>query len=535
VTVFVVLFALINIVARLFLSHVMRFGGAVATAFVLTAVVMAILSYLWPAEVPRRFRWKFSLQNIGLSLLDATALLVLSFAFAKVILSPLAEEWQAYLLAHTVAVAMLAMANYRNSGMPGGLFRTRWGWLTVPILFTTFLLVLIRNTGVSAPFIDEFQFTDLYYYLARGQMPPLSHLMAAHNGHPYLLLYTIISLILLLGLKWKLLMYAQPLFLLAAFIAIVRAARLNLEKWRDFAVYTAIAACVITPRVWEDLYWGMQLSAQMCLAFSFFAFYGVSQYFSSKSGSSLAIALACAVLASLSAGQGLQVPAITAVAIFAAPSPRSRMHLLLTAAMLALATALTLVSFELSSHPGMGKGDLQFFAVAEHALRMLAHAFHDFDLTSTLALWLGGAVGLVTIYLGLRSLPAWRANIFHILCMLLGLSLIAVITVARVKANIIQPNASRYIPAVAPLAVGLILAARALDTKYILAGLITFSCIGLFTSIVTEWHVAPYRKATLQSLKVQTCEKGQSTDPWTTPDQMRDIQVLFCKKRPGSP
>ena len=63
-----------------------------------------------------------------------------------------------------------------------------WAWVLLPALLTIFLLILIRRSAVSVPFADEFHFTTLFTFAANGQIPPVTELLASHNGHPYLIL-----------------------------------------------------------------------------------------------------------------------------------------------------------------------------------------------------------------------------------------------------------------------------------------------------------------------------------------------------------
>lgn len=406
----------------------------------------------------------------------------------------------------------------------------RWPWLLIPISLTIFLMILIRRSAVSVPFADELHFNTLYSYLVNGRIPSASELLATHNGHPYLLLKLIITTIFLDHLPWKLLMYAQPLFLAWTFLIVARAGRLGITSWRDVLIYTALAACIISPRIWEDLYWGMQLSAQMCLAFSLLSFSLAADYMDDRSNRSLIVVFISAAAAAMSAGAGIIVPPMVVAAICFTPGNRQRSHIVASCVFLALSSALTFLCFKLSTEPGMGKKALQWDLGGEHILRMLAHLYVDFPVHSTAALWLGVFSGLVLVYMGFRLLSVWPQHMFAILCTLLGIGLIVMITYARIKAGLFQPNASRYVPAVLPLSVGLLLLLRLLEKKLLLVIFASLACIGFIQSAKSEWVISPYHKGNLNAMKMDLCQNGKTAGS-NTAEQIADMRKLFCEPR----
>lgn len=405
-------------------------------------------------------------------------------------------------------------------------------WALLPALLTIFLLVLIRRSAVSVPFADEFHFTTLFTFAVNGKIPPITELLATHNGHPYLILKSIITAILLLGLPWKVLMYAQPLFLTWCFFIVARAGQLNpIKSWLDALVYIALAACIITPRIWEDLYWGMQLSAEMCLAFSLLSFHLVGKYAIEASSRTLTLALLSALAASMSAGAGIVVPPMVVAAIFLVPGKRNYKHLCASGAFLIASSVLTLLCFKLSTDPGIGHGPLKSRLVIEHAARMLAHLYYDFQNGSPVAPWFGLFTGLVGGYVALRLSARWPQHLFAVLCALLGLGLIAMITYARVKAGLFQPNASRYVPAVLPLSIALLLMLRSLDMRLLTAFFCAVACAGFVQSAKSEWHISPYHKASFNAQKAELCVHYKTSNIFNTATEIRVMHKLFCEQK----
>lgn len=406
-----------------------------------------------------------------------------------------------------------------------------WPWTIIPMFLTFFLLVLIRRAAVTVPFSDELHFNTLYGYLVNGSFPSITELLATHNGHPYLILKLIITAIFFLHLPWKILMYAQPLFLAWTFFIAVHAARLEMKSWRDILAYVALAVCIITPRIWEDLYWGMQLSAQMCLAFSLLSFSLVTEYVNNKSTKKLISVFMASFAAAMSAGAGIVVPPMIVAVVCFTPGERRRSHVMASCIFLVLSSALTFLCFKLSTEPGVGEGPLQLGIAGDHILRMLAHLYCDFSIESTIALWLGLFTGLVLGYLALKFVYAWPRHLFPILCSLLGIGLIVMITYARVRAGLFQPNAPRYVPAVLPLSIGLLLLLKSLDKKILFVFFASISCIGFAHAAQHEWRVSPYRKMGLNQLKTDLCDHHKSESSSNTAGQIADMHKLFCERR----
>ena len=137
----------------------------------------------------------------------------------------------------------------------------------------------ITRAAVAVPFADELKFGALYAELAKGGVPALSTLMASHNGHPYLLLNLLLALTLHFGWSWSWMMYAQVPVLVLAFWVVLRnlADSTGGGAW-PFVAAVGIACSLVTVRLWENLYWGMQISAALCFLFTVLCFDAAARY-----------------------------------------------------------------------------------------------------------------------------------------------------------------------------------------------------------------------------------------------------------------
>jgi hypothetical protein len=404
-------------------------------------------------------------------------------------------------------------------------------WALLPAALTIYLLILIHRAAVTVPFADEQQFNVLYGYVVNGQMPPLTELMASHNGHPYLTLKLIMSAVFLLGFPWKVMMYVQPLLLAWCFYIAARSARLDLRKWPDALTYVALALAIITPRMWEDLYWGMQMSAQLCLALSLLAFAATARYIENERSKDLAIAFAAGCLAGLSAGAGILVPPMIVATIVASPARRNRAHLLATGMFLLISCGLIALSYELSTQPGIGHSSLNVRSAVLHAARMFAHLFYTFHERSPGAPWVGLFTLIVLCFVTARLIRQWPKYVFPLLSAALGCALIAMITYARVKAGLFQPNAPRYVPDILPLSIGLLLLLRSANYKTLLVMFSILTCLCYVKVAASEWSITPYRKIYVGKMRTQFCDEGIPQFTYVTAQQVKVMQTLYCKRK----
>ncbi len=401
-----------------------------------------------------------------------------------------------------------------------------------------------RRAVVSVPFLDEFVFSRLYEEILHDGHPSLKTLFTAHNGHVYTLLYLIIWVALGVGLPWKWLMFAQvPILALAAVVALR-----NLDmRGRGWVVCTATAAVVfsvLSIRMWENLYWGMQISAALGLLFAFLAFNAAARYDGGESNwSHLCWALLWALLALLSTGSGIVATLVVCAWLgLRAAAQRNARHLLVLLVLGASAIALHWLTLDLAAR---GETDAKWPPLdgfAKHVLHMFAHAFIDLDNASPFAPWIGLAFLGVAVAAALVSMrQAWidgqKEQAFALLLIAYAAATIAGISWARMKAGIWQPDAPRYYLYVLPLAVGIFLAfsnPRALRWGGAVWVLFLLAAANLIHSAKVEWGVSPYRKLAMEAHRTDLCETGfdGKERPYNlTDEQIRRIRALYC--RPG--
>ena len=315
--------------------------------------------------------------------------------------------------------------------------------LLVSLLCAIVLFAFIGRAAVAVPFADELKFGALYAELAKGGVPALSTLMASHNGHPYLLLNLLLALTLHFGWSWSWMMYAQVPVLVLAFWVVLRnlADSTGGGAW-PFVAAVGIACSLVTVRLWENLYWGMQISAALCFLFTVLCFDAAARYLRGGSGRAAGFTAAWGLLAVLSTGAGIFAALIAAafVAVAALRAGRSR-HAWLMGGYAAIALVLFLSANLISGKYGVGYQAFPWVAGIEHLLRMFAHAFFGMDPQRNGGLVLGAAVLVVAsvlLAIALRRLLKGEDYAFECMVMLLGFALIGSITYARTKYGVFR-------------------------------------------------------------------------------------------------
>lgn len=382
--------------------------------------------------------------------------------------------------------------------------------LLVSLLFAAVLFAFIARAAVAVPFADELKFGALYAELARGGMPSLSTLMASHNGHPYLLLNLLLALTLHFGWSWSWMMYAQVPVLVLAFWVVLR----NLANstgggaW-PFVAAVGIACSLVTVRLWENLYWGMQISAALCFLFIVLCFDAAARYLREGSGRAAASTAAWGLLAVLSTGAGIFAALIAAVFVaVAALRAGRRRHAWLMAGYAAIALVLFAAANMISGKYGVGYQSFPWLAGIEHLLRMFAHAFLALDPQRNGGLVLGAGVLLAAcVLLGLALRRLWKGEdyAFECMVMLLGFALIGSITYARTKYGIFQPTAPRYILFVVPVAIACFMLLCRFRARALLAAACVLVLAGTVRDARVEWDIAPYRKVGLTGHRDALC------------------------------
>lgn len=418
--------------------------------------------------------------------------------------------------------------NRSQSGIP-----SRAGIIALAIACSTALLVLIARAAVNTPFVDEFQFGYLYNPIAHNELPALRDIVAAHNGHPYTILKSLLTLTLLLGIPWSALMYAQVPVLAATFLLVAKRLPAGTKAIGLIAVI-GLAVTIITPRQWENLYWAMQFAFPLSLLFSLGAFHFASRYSSEGSTGTLAGALACSFIASLCNGAGIFACLLAAVALLANRQRQRPWHVGLIGGATLGTLALYLLSQGLSPTQAVGSKPLPLLATADHAVRMLASGVFDFSQSNPLGFATGALLALTVLWCVFHALKAWRDHTFELLCFAFGGILIAGVTYARLRAGIFQPDAPRYVPLVMPVVIGTILVLHKMGNRTLLAALVSLLCIGYGSSLFSEWRATPYRRDNLQQSQDSLCQQGGTGGVSIPPGDVRSIQQLFCTSQARS-
>lgn len=403
--------------------------------------------------------------------------------------------------------------------------------LLVSLLCAVVLFAFIDRAAVAVPFADELKFGGLYAELAKGGVPSLSTLMASHNGHPYLLLNLLLALTLHFGWSWSWMMYAQVPVLVLAFWVVLR----NLANstgggpW-PFVAAVGIACSLVTIRLWENLYWGMQISAALCFLFTVLCFDAAARYLRDGSGRAAGSTAAWGLLAVLSTGAGIFAALIAAVFVAAAAlRARRARHAWLMAGYAAVALVLFLSANLISGKYGVGYQSFPWVAGIEHLLRMFAHAFFGMDPQLNGGLVLGAVVlagASALLLVALRRLSAGEDYAFECMLMLLGFALIASITYARTKYGVFQPTASRYILFVVPVAIGCFMLLCRFRSRALLAAACALVIVGTVREARVEWGTAPYRKEGLTAHREGLCgpQPGEQAAPFDA-----RTRALLCR------
>lgn len=398
------------------------------------------------------------------------------------------------------------------------------------LALSSLLLALIARTAVSVPFQDELTFDRLFAALAANQAPSAVELLAAHNGHPYILLKLLISVTLKLNLPWTWMMYAQvPLLLVSFLIALSRVSFWS--RFNGLLAAGALALLLLTPRQWENLYWSMQLAFPIFLTSSLAAFALTSRFAAENSLGHLLGAVLFSLIATISNGAGILSLLLTSGALLL--FLRKKTHLLIVLSSTLLGVAAFIASQALAPRSGVGVGTLPLVAAVEHALRMFSHAYSDFEGKRVFSIATGCVTFAIAIYCLWRAMREWPSTVFEILCVVLGSSLVLGVTYSRVSAGIFQPDAPRYLPLVAPVAIGCVLLLNRWGKTLLLCAAVALLLFGYLTSLKSEWLLSAARRANMIEAKAWLCIDGalhpaHNMKIVLSPTAIRNLQSLFC-------
>lgn len=398
--------------------------------------------------------------------------------------------------------------------------------LLAALLMALYLIILITRAAVNVPFEDEFNFGSIYRAVLDGNIPPLKELLAAHNGHPYILLKLLIISTLNIQIPWSWMMYAQVPLLFGVFMLVYK-------QWikssnRHVLAILAVALIVLSPRQWENLYWAMQMMFAVTLATGVGAIYFLAKYQEEKKLSCLIAALILALIASMSTGAGLFIFLITLIGLISLRLSRTHLSLVAIFGLIGISIFAAAQLFAVESTGGVRQ--YLSWQLIKHVILMFANtiAFYEQN-TNMIALMIGIAIMVLTVYCVWIAIRAFPATIFEASCLLWGLMLIAAVTYARVPLGIFQPDAPRYIPLVAPLIIGSSLILSRMKMQRVLALVVIGLMLGYMQTAVSEWKITPYRKNNLSGSLLSLCNDGIVDRAGLTIMQVRDVQKIFCE------
>lgn len=395
--------------------------------------------------------------------------------------------------------------------------------ISFAILPALYLAILISRAAVDVPFKDELYFPNIYASVASGKFLAIHNLIAAHNGHPYLLLKLLMIFTLSNGLPWSWMMYAQVPILLAAFL--IANKLLTNDYWSNWIATVALAFAIITPRQWENLYWGMQIAFSLSLLLGLCAFYCLQRYSEKKLSSWLTGALVISSLASVCSAQGFLAFLITLFGLTLVKPSRNHFVALLSCGL--AGTALFAASEMLAMHAGAGRFTAGAVTYGEHVARMFGNAIAYYGRHIGVGILIGVAVAALAAYCSWIALKRYRQFMFELACIAWGVGLILVVSYARLAIDINQPNAPRYVPLVMPILIGIISILAKTRRHAILAAIMVVVLFGYFQSAASEWHITPYRKANLTALSRQLCSASDDYGKLSVSD-LRNLQYFFC-------
>ena len=379
-------------------------------------------------------------------------------------------------------------------------------WLNVEYAMLAF-------TGV--PHVDDWYVINRLAAYASGEAG-LGHLLERHNGHPslparlaFLVSYRLQGLDLL-TIRWGMLLIVAAT---AAVVAVSSMAALRPDSAREeaaqpgivLAVPLAIALCT-TLGQWEIYSLAMAIANAAVNLFALTAIFSMHFYLQRRHPAWLALAFVCAVMASLSMGQGSLAWIALGAMLVLHPERRRLLPLAgLVAAISAVAVMTQLAAASGAARPGLRS--LEFGRSASAVIGLLGLPIMGQvrnALVPQLTMSFGAAVLVLGMLAGARVLRAGPAELRSMVpflgCIAYGGASLALIVVGRQGFPIEAMLASRYVPIVAPVAVGLagLLAAGARwnsAATHLLSAFTAVAFVGLLVTNREERAMAPHRGA----------------------------------------
>lgn len=401
--------------------------------------------------------------------------------------------------------------------------------------------LLLWRGAYPTPFKNEFYFVSLYNDALKGVLS-FDELFRPHNGHIYVLLKLLLWVVVYFRIDLRVLMYAQSIMisLTAGLIAYVvyrdRESRLGLVT----AIIVALAVC--SARQYENLYWAMQISYAAMMFFTVVAFVFTERFARNNNLGSAGIAMVLAFLAMLSVGAGIVSFVLVAIAIYMTSGSNRR-----TKAISVVGTIVGLLVFILpqvstleniknaqSDTTLLSVGNIAVYLLAFFANTIFSFSVRGDDLMS---LALGILLLTVTLWLLIRLRHDWRNNLLPFLLVAFALATAILISVARLKNGIWQPNAPRYYPLALPLLIGAMLllfrVGRLMFFDRVIFGVFLISMLtSSVYAYLVEWKTTPYRLRSLSMAHISLCSGqtvGLAFDGDIEQTNLDIMRRAFCK------
>lgn len=369
------------------------------------------------------------------------------------------------------------------------------------------LTLLIARGSFPTPFSDEFNFYHIYFDAKNGYIN-LSEIFKPYSGHLYVLLKSWLWLVVHYSIDWRLSMYMQAALVAVAIAFISEYSLSRASKNISLAVVLSVAFAIGSARQAENLYWAIQISAATMLLSSIVAFYFVARHSETQRSKYVGLALIFALIALLSNGGGIATFLITTTAIIAISR---KIHIKTICIFIAGAFAAGIVSYmipskDASTGPSLVSAEnILIYFLAFFSNSLFSFSERGDDIYSLLT---GGAVIILTIYAVISSWEQKDKNVFPYLLICFSVTSCILISYARLKGGIWQPNASRYYPFAVMILVGNILilsCAKDKVQKYIALVTFTLISISFVHSYFVEWRISPYRHVYSKNAHLSLC------------------------------
>jgi len=419
--------------------------------------------------------------------------------------------------------------------------------LFASILIALSLILLVARGSFPTPFSDEFYFFRIYSDAKSGNFR-LNEILSPHFGHIYILLKSWLWLVVHYDIDWRASMYIQVIFI-ALTVSFILKYILNIEsKNKKLPAILSIAFALGSARQAENLYWAIQISAATMLFSSIVAFYFVARHSETQRNKFSVLAFVFSLLALLSNGGGIATFLLTACAIFATSK---KIYIKIICALTGALFAAGILAYMLPSKgASLGASLISIKNIFIYFLAFFSNSLFSFsqrgdDIYSLLT---GAAVSALTIYTLTSSWRQKDRNIFPYLLILFSVASCILISYARLKGGIWQPNASRYYPFAAIILVGnALILSNANNKVQQYSAVILFALISISFSqaYFMEWKISPYRYIYSKNAHFSLCSgnnKGlafhgdlQYTDTTTLKDifcTQQDIRLAEIKSLP---